>query len=258
MSRQSLIAANWKMNHTIATAMAFVPPLRAALPRLASVDLAIFPTFFCVRALADALVGTPVVVGAQDLYWEKDGAFTGEVSGTMVKDAGATMVIVGHSERRHTMGETSEMVARKLAAALRDGLQPILCVGELLSERDAGNAKHVVEKQLAVAFHAMSDAVATRVVIAYEPVWAIGTGRTASPHDAEDMHAAVRTWLSGHLGAGAASMRILYGGSVKPENAPGLIAQSQIDGFLVGGASLDPESFVAIAEAAAARSRASG
>jgi triosephosphate isomerase len=181
MSRRSLIAANWKMNKTVAQATEFVVPLRASLPRLAAVDLAIFPSFFCVRPVADALAGTAVSVGAQDLHWENGGAFTGEVSGTMLRDAGATMVIVGHSERRHLMGERNEIVARKLTAALRGGLGPILCVGELLSERDAGEEKTVVETQLASAFHGMTAEVAAGVVIAYEPVWAIGTGRTASP-----------------------------------------------------------------------------
>jgi triosephosphate isomerase (TIM) len=251
MSRRKLIAANWKMNKTLAEARAFVPPLLAALPRLSAVDLALFPSFFGVRALADALAGTPVAVGAQDLHWETNGAFTGEVSGAMVSDAGATMVIVGHSERRHVMGESNEIVARKLAAALRDGLTPILCVGELLAERDAGEQNVVVERQLASAFHGMGEAVASRVVIAYEPVWAIGTGRTASPDDAAEMHSMIRSWLVVHANAGAESMRILYGGSVKPDNAAGLIARDNVDGFLVGGASLDRASFIAIAATAA-------
>jgi len=251
MSRRKLIAANWKMNHTVATATAFIVPLRAALPRLSRVDLAIFPSFFCVRPLADALAGTPVAVGAQDLFWEESGAFTGEVSGAMLRDAGATMVIIGHSERRHLLGESNEIVARKLAAALRDALTPILCVGELLAERDAGEENSVVERQLASAFHGMGEAMAARVVIAYEPVWAIGTGRTASPQDAQTMQAAIRAWLGKHCGSSADAMRILYGGSVKPDNAAALAAQPDVDGFLIGGASLDPASFVAIGEAAA-------
>jgi triosephosphate isomerase len=255
MSRRSLIAANWKMNHTVATATEFTVPLRAALPRLSKVDLAIFPSFFCVHPLALALAGTPVAVGAQDMHWEESGAFTGEVSGTMLRDAGATMVIIGHSERRHVIGESDEWVARKLAAALRDGLTPILCVGELLSERDAGQEKSVVEKQLATAFHGMAAEVAAGVVIAYEPVWAIGTGRTASREDAESMHQSVRAWLAGHYGAIADEVRILYGGSVKPDNAAGLIDQDNVDGFLIGGASLDPASYIAIAGAAAKLAR---
>lgn len=255
MSRRRLIAANWKMNKTIAEAMAFVPPLRAALPRLAPVDLALFPSFFGVHPVADALAGTPVAVGAQDLYFEANGAFTGEVSCDMLRDAGATMVLAGHSERRHVLGESDEIVARKFAAALRAGLQPILCVGELLGERDAGNARRVVERQLASAFEGMSAELASRSVVAYEPVWAIGTGRTASPDDAAEMHAAVRSWLAGKLGSVADGLRILYGGSVKPENAAGLVARENVDGFLIGGASLDPASYIAIAEAAVAGKR---
>jgi triosephosphate isomerase len=258
MSRRKLIAANWKMNKTIAEAMAFVPPLRAALPRLSAVELAVFPSFFGVRPLADALADAGVAVGAQDMHWEAGGAFTGEVSGAMLRDSGASMVLVGHSERRHVMGESDEVVARKLAAALRDGLTPVLCVGELLSERDAGLERAVVERQLASALHGITGEVAPRIVVAYEPVWAIGTGRTAIPQDAADMHAAVRAWLSGHFAGAAGRMRILYGGSVKPENADGLVARDHVDGFLVGGASLDPATFVAIAEAVAVRERASG
>jgi triosephosphate isomerase len=248
MSRRKLIAANWKMNHTVATATEFGSFLRAALPHLTAVDLAIFPSFFCVRPLADTLAGTRVSIGAQDLYWEESGAFTGEVSGAMIKDAGATMVIVGHSERRHILGETNEIVARKLKAALRDGLDPILCVGELLSEREAGKAEFVVEMQLASALTGLGPGVARRVTVAYEPVWAIGTGKVASPQDAADMHAVVRTLLIGRLGTAATGTRILYGGSVKADNAAGLIAQPHVDGFLIGGASLDPASYVAIAE----------
>jgi triosephosphate isomerase len=252
MSRRRLIAANWKMNKTIAEAMAFIPPLRGALPRLADVDLALFPSFFGVRAVADALAGTAVAVGAQDLHWESNGAFTGEVSAPMLRDAGASMVLVGHSERRHLLGESDEVVSRKLRASLAAGLVPVLCVGELLGERDAGRAREVVERQLDAAFAQAPAGDAARTVVAYEPVWAIGTGRTASPDDAAEMHAAVRAWLNGHLGRAAADMRILYGGSVKAENAAGLIARENVDGFLVGGASLDPAGFLAIAQAAGA------
>ena len=258
MSRRKLIAANWKMNKTIAEAVAFVTPLRPALERLAPVDLALFPSFFAVRPLADALDGTTVAVGAQDLYWEESGAFTGEVSAEMLGDAGATMVLAGHSERRHALGESLDVVARKFVAALDAGLTPVLCVGELLSERDAGNHRAVVEAQLSSAYQTVSAGMAPRTVIAYEPVWAIGTGRTATPDDAAEMHATVRAWLTKRFGAGAGSIRILYGGSVKPENAAGLIAQEDVDGFLIGGASLDPASYIAIAEAAAAAERRPG
>ncbi|HEX6790265.1 MAG TPA: triose-phosphate isomerase [Candidatus Krumholzibacteria bacterium] len=255
MSRRRLIAANWKMNKTIAEAVVFVPPLRDALPRLSDVDLAVFPSFLGIRPVVDALQGTDVAVGAQDVYFEANGAYTGEVSAAMIRDAGGTMVLVGHSERRHVLGESDETVAKKLVAALQAGLTPVLCVGELISERDAGNARSVVERQLTTAFAAVAAALAPRTVVAYEPVWAIGTGRTASPDDAAEMHAAVRAWLSGRLGNAADGMRILYGGSVKPDNAAGLIARENVDGFLVGGASLDPASFVAIATASVTRSR---
>jgi triosephosphate isomerase len=240
------------MNKAIAEAVAFVSPLRQSLPRLESVDLAIFPSFLSIRPLVEALHGTPVAVGGQNLYWEASGAFTGEVSGAMLRDAGATMVIVGHSERRHLFGESDEMVAKKLAASLRDGLAPILCVGETLEEREAGRAHAVVERQMGAAFGAIAPSLASRIVVAYEPVWAIGTGRTATPDDAQDMHAAVRGFLSGTVSRDVADgMRILYGGSVKADNAAGLIAREGVDGFLIGGASLDPGSYAAIAQAAA-------
>ena len=238
------------MNKTIAEAVVFVPPLREALSGLGSVDLAVFPSFIGIRPVVDALQGTDVAVGAQDLYWEANGAFTGEISTAMIRDAGGTMALVGHSERRHVLGESDETVAKKLIAALQAGLTPVLCVGELISERDAGNARAVVQRQLASAFANVPASLAPRTVVAYEPVWAIGTGRVASPDDAAEMHAAVRAWLSGRLGAAADGMRILYGGSVKPENAAGLIERENVDGFLIGGASLDPASFVAIAAAA--------
>jgi triosephosphate isomerase len=248
MSRRPLIAANWKMNKTIAEAVAFIPPLREALPRLASVDIALFPAFFGVRPVADALADTTVSVGAQDLYWEKSGAFTGEVSSAMLRDAGASTVLVGHSERRHVLGERDDVVARKFASALHAGLVPVLCVGELLGERDAGEARKVVERQLGFAFEGISAEPASRCVVAYEPVWAIGTGRTRLRRRRR-MHAAVRSWLVARFGPVAEEMRILYGGSVKPENAGGLIAGRDVDGFLIGGASLDPTSFLAIAKA---------
>jgi triosephosphate isomerase len=252
MPRRRLIAANWKMNKAIAEAVAFVSPLRDALPKLGGVDLALFPSFFCVRPVSDELAGTTVAVGAQDMYHEKEGAFTGEVSGRMLRDAGATMVLIGHSERRHILGEQDEVVARKLGAALRDGLVPLLCVGETLAERDAGRARAVVESQLGAACDGLSPELARRVVIAYEPVWAIGTGRVASPKDAAEMHAAVRAWLLETFDTDLAShARVLYGGSVKPENASGLLASDDVDGFLIGGASLDPASYIGIAAAAA-------
>jgi triosephosphate isomerase len=252
MSRRKLIAANWKMNKTIAEASSFATTLRPALPALASCDLVVLPSFFAVRPLADALAGTAVAIGAQDIYFEGNGAFTGEVSAAMIRDAGATVVLVGHSERRHVLGESDDTVARKLAAALRGGLTPILCVGELLAQRDAGRHHAVVQSQLEAAFTGTGADQAAKVVIAYEPVWAIGTGRTASPDDAQEMHGAIRVWLRTRFGAAAGAMRIQYGGSVKPDNAARLLARDEVDGLLVGGASLDAGAFIAIARAAAA------
>jgi triosephosphate isomerase len=252
MARRPLIAANWKMNKSIAEAVAFAAAVRPALSSLSACDLALLPSFFGVRPLADVLAGTAVAVGAQDLYWEAGGAFTGEVSAAMVRDAGATLALVGHSERRHVLGETDDVVARKLAAALGGGLTPIFCVGETLPEREAGRERAVVERQLGAGLAGQDAAAVTRTVIAYEPVWAIGTGRTATPDDAAAMHAAIRAWLSARFGApAAAALRILYGGSVKPDNAASLMAREDIDGLLVGGASLDAGSFLAIARAAA-------
>jgi len=252
MPRRTLIAANWKMNKTISEAAAFAGEIRPALAGLSACDLVIFPSFLGLRALADALAGTAVGVGAQDIFWETSGAYTGEVSAAMLRDAGAEWVLVGHSERRHGVGESNELVARKFAAALAGGLRPILCVGETLAERDAGRQVAAVEAQLVSAFAGRSAGEAARTVIAYEPVWAIGTGRTATPADAEAMHGAIRGWLESRFGADvAARMRIQYGGSVKPESARSLLERDEIDGLLVGGASLDASAFLAIARAAA-------
>ena len=251
MPRRQLIAANWKMNKTISEAAAFAAEMRPALAGLPACDLVIFPAFPGLRALADALAGTTVGVGAQDVFWETNGAYTGEVSAAMLKDAGAEWVLVGHSERRHVVGESNDVVARKLAAALAGGLKPILCVGETLAERDAGSQVRTVEAQLASAFAGRSAGEAAQTVLAYEPVWAIGTGRMATPADAEAMHRSIRGWLGSRFGPDAAARsRIQYGGSVKPESAPSLLERDEIDGLLVGGASLDAGSFLAIARAA--------
>jgi triosephosphate isomerase len=253
MPRPKLIAANWKMNKSISEAVAFAEEFkRATLPR--NCDVVIIPSFFSVRPLVDAVKGRGVFVGAQDLHWEKSGAFTGEVSASMVKDAGAMYVLAGHSERRHGMGETDATVAKKLAAALVEGLTPILCVGETLAERESGLQTHVVERQLSVAFTGTSVEDARATVIAYEPVWAIGTGRTATPDDAVTMHRAIRAWIQGRFGTPVASaLRILYGGSVNPTNAADLLARDEIDGLLVGGASLDVSSFAGIIGATAGK-----
>lgn len=255
MSRPELIAANWKMNKTIAQAVSFAGELRAALPGAPTHrDVVVIPSFFAVRPVVEALAGARAWVGAQDLHWEKSGAFTGEVSADMVRDAGAMYALVGHSERRHGMGETDAVVAKKLVAALGAGLTAILCVGETLSEREGDLQAHVVERQLSVAFHGLGVDDARSVVIAYEPVWAIGTGRTASPDDAVAMHRTIRSWIQGRFGAPIAkAMRIQYGGSVTPANAGDLLSRDEVDGLLVGGASLELASFLGIVRAAASR-----
>ena len=249
--RRTLIAANWKMNKTRAEAEAFARLVRDRVSEAPSCDLLVFPPFFSVPVVAETLAGTGVGVGSQDLYFEPSGAFTGEVSAQMVLDAGAGWVLVGHSERRHVLGESNEVVAKKLGAALEAGLSPILCVGERIEEREADAADDVVREQLEIALSGLTVGDIERTVIAYEPVWAIGTGRTATPEDAEEMHGFIRQWLAGAAGSDVADrVRIQYGGSVKPDNAAGLLARDEIDGALIGGASLEADSFLAIAAAA--------
>jgi triosephosphate isomerase len=251
--RRSLIAANWKMHKTRAEAVAFARAVRDRVSDAPSCDLLIFPPFFSVPEVAEALAGTGVGVGAQDVYFEPSGAFTGEVSPQMVVDAGAGWVLVGHSERRHVFGEASEVVARKLGAALEAGLSPILCVGERVEEREAGAATAVVQQQLEVGLDGLGAGEIERTVIAYEPVWAIGTGRTATPDDAEEMHRFIRGCLRGMAGEDVGDrVRIQYGGSVKPDNAAGLLSRAEIDGALIGGASLEVDSFLTIAAASPA------
>jgi triosephosphate isomerase len=239
------------MQKTILGAKAFAERLRSSVTGEEPYDMAVFPPFFAVPATAKILEGSPVVVGAQDLFWENEGAYTGEVSPGMVAEAGGTCVIVGHSERRHVIGETNEIVAKKLRAAIGGGLTPLWCVGEKIDHREAGRAEAFVEEQLSTGLAGFSKADAERIVIAYEPVWAIGTGRTATPRDAVAMHRFIRRYVADRFGADAADrLRILYGGSVKPENAGSLLRETEIDGALVGGASLEVDSFLQIAAAA--------
>ncbi len=251
MPRRMLIAGNWKMNKTISEAEAFAKRLKSSLGKQLHCDLLIFPPFFAVPFVARVLKGTSVMIGAQDLFWEGRGAFTGEISCEMIRDAGGSYVLVGHSERRHILGEVNEVVARKLQAALSSGLKPVFCVGELLAEREAGETEAVVKRQLESALSGLSAEEMERVVIAYEPVWAIGTGKTATPEDAEQMHAYIRRYVEGSFGREMAEELIVqYGGSVKPENARSLLEKEQVDGLLVGGASLDVDSLLGIAAAA--------
>lgn len=228
---------------------AFVSVLHAAdLP--ADVEVLLLPPATYLNGLKALLEGTAIGVGAQNLHPESKGAFTGEVAAEMIRDLGVLWTLVGHSERRQMFGESDDLVARKYQAALRAGLRPVLCVGETLAEREAGNAESVVERQLGAVISAVGQAGLDAGVLAYEPVWAIGTGRTATPSQAQEMHAAIRARLADVSPATADEVRILYGGSVKPDNAAELFAQPDIDGALVGGASLDALSFAAIVAAA--------
>ena len=244
--RTPFVTANWKMHKTVAEALEFADTLGPKLASLRDVDVAIAPPFTALPALRDALAGTPLALAAQNAHFEKSGAFTGEVSVAMLAELGVRYVILGHSERRQLFGESDELVARKVAAVQAAGLRPILCVGELLVERDAGRTFDVLARQLSGSLASADPARAAELVVAYEPVWAIGTGRTATPALAQEAHAFVRARLADRFGASASRIRIQYGGSVKPENAEELLAQPDIDGALVGGASLDPESFSAI------------
>jgi triosephosphate isomerase len=245
--RKKVIAANWKMYKTPDQTRDF---FRDFLPLVAGHDrdeIVVCPPFIDIPTAVEATKGSNVAVGAQDLHWEKEGAYTGEISTGMLLSVGVTHVIIGHSERRQYFGETDDVVNLKLKAALEAGLTPITCVGEVLEEREANLTEDVLRRQCLRAFHAISAKKAAKLVIAYEPVWAIGTGKTATPQLAADAHVLIRAEAAKAFGQEHAdNLRILYGGSVKPENAKALMAEAEIDGALVGGASLDPKSFAAI------------
>lgn len=248
--RRPFLAGNWKMNKTVPEAVALAVALREALDGCEKADVAVCPPALAVPAVAEALKGSTLAVGAQNLHWEDSGAFTGEVSGPMLRAAGARLVIVGHSERRAHFGETDAIVARKLIAALACGLDVIVCVGEMLDQREQGVTFEVIGRQVRAACQAVAEAGAERiaaVTIAYEPIWAIGTGRTATPAQAEEVHGFIRPLVAECLGSAAAErMRIQYGGSVKAANAAELMAQPNVDGALVGGASLEADEFARI------------
>ncbi|HET9840074.1 MAG TPA: triose-phosphate isomerase [Candidatus Angelobacter sp.] len=245
--RKKLIAANWKMYKTAEQAEAFVSSFLPLVWEHKRDDIVLCPSFLAIPAVVEAVRGSGIGVGAQDMFWEKEGAYTGEVSAHMLAATGCTHVIIGHSERRQYFGETDDTVNRKLRAALRAGLQPIVCAGEVLAEREAGVTEDVLRRQCSIAFREISSAEAAPIIIAYEPVWAIGTGKTATPELAAEAHRTIRFEAGQAFGdAVATRMRILYGGSVKPENAHALMSQPEIDGALVGGASLDPKSFCGI------------
>jgi triosephosphate isomerase len=249
--RKKLIAANWKMHKTPEEARTFFQDF---LPIVQNSDrnndrdeIVVCPTFLAIDAALQACKGSHVAVGAQDMYWQKEGAYTGEICASMLVAVGATHVIIGHSERRQYFGETDDTVNLKLKSAIEAGLTPIVCVGEVLEEREAGLTDDVLRRQCLRAFNKVSAKKAHDLVVAYEPVWAIGTGKTATPQLAADAHAIIRAEAADSFGQEFADkLRILYGGSVKPDNAHALMSEEEIDGALVGGASLDPKSFAAI------------
>ena len=249
--RTKFVVGNWKLHKTIAESLALVTELKNQLGTVKGVAVGVAPPFTALNAVAKRLEGSPIATCAQDCYWEATGAWTGEVSAPLLADAGATWAIVGHSERRQFFGDTNDGVGKKARAALAGGLGAIVCIGEMLAERDAGRTLDVVDAQLAGALDGIDAAATARLVIAYEPVWAIGTGRTATPAQAQEVHAHIRKRLGERFGAAvAATVRIQYGGSVKPSNAEALMAEADIDGALVGGASLDAADFVGIVKAA--------
>ena len=251
MARKKFIAGNWKMNLNAAGSVALAAGLAKEAASLGAVDLAVCPPFVYIPQVAAALSGSAIGVGAQDMFYENDGAFTGEVSGAMLKDVGCRYVILGHSERRHVIGESDELINRKIVKALADGLDVIFCVGELLAERDGGVTNDVVARQVTIGLSGVSGEQMARVTVAYEPVWAIGTGRTATPQQAQDVHAMTRGLLNTLYGQAVAdATRIQYGGSVKASNAAELLNQADVDGALVGGASLKVADFVGIIQGA--------
>jgi len=245
--RKKLIAANWKMFKTPDQTKDFFRDFLPLVANHSRDEIAVCPPFIDLPAAVEAARSSNVSIGAQNLYWEKEGAFTGEISAPMLLAVGATHVIIGHSERRQYFGETDDTVNMKLKVALEAGLTPIVCVGEMLEEREANLTDDVLRRQCLRAFHAISGKKAGKLVVAYEPVWAIGTGKTATPQMAADAHAIIRAEAGKAFGDEFANgLRILYGGSVKPDNAKSLMSEEEIDGALVGGASLDPKSFTAI------------
>lgn len=250
--RTPFVVGNWKLNKTISDALALVTELKNQLGAVKGVAVGVAPTFVALHPVAKRLEGSSIATCAQDCYWESTGAFTGEVSPPFLADAGATWAIVGHSERRQFFGDTNDSVGKKTRAALSAGLGAIVCVGEMLAERDSNRTLDVVDAQLEGGLEGIDSAVAAqRLVVAYEPVWAIGTGRTATPAQAQEVHAHIRKRLTDRFGSETAnSIRIQYGGSVKPSNAEALMSQPDIDGALVGGASLEAADFVAIVKAA--------
>jgi triosephosphate isomerase (TIM) len=245
--RRPLIAGNWKMYKTRDEGRALVDALRAGLAERPAIDVLVAPPFTALAAVGESLAGSGIALAAQNMHFEKEGAFTGEISPAMLRELGVSHVILGHSERRQIFGETDEGVGRKARAAHDNGLVPVLCVGETLAERESNRTLEVVERQTERALRQLSPDEAARSVIAYEPVWAIGTGRTATPEQAQEVHAFIRKLVERSHGETVAdATRILYGGSVKPDNVDALMAQPDLDGALVGGACLKADSFLRI------------
>jgi triosephosphate isomerase len=252
MIRKKLIAGNWKMNKTSSDAVSLAREIVVAVGTQPDVEVVICPPFTALEAVAGAIDGSLVKLGAQNMHFEPSGAFTGEVSAPMLRALFATHVILGHSERRTLFGESDELVNKKVLAALKNQLRPILCVGESLAEREAGSTLKVVQTQTERGLDGVSKDMAASIVVAYEPVWAIGTGKVATTEQAQEVHAFIRGLLTKLYGEPVAQrVRILYGGSMKPANAPELLAQKDIDGGLIGGASLEARSFVELVRAAA-------
>lgn len=246
-ARRALIAGNWKMFKTGTEAAAVAGQLKALVSHIRDVDVMVAPQFAALSMVAEVLKGSAIALGGQNLFWETEGAYTGELSAPMLKAAGCTHVIIGHSERRQYFGETNETVNKKVKAAIQGGLIPVVCIGESEAEREAGKTFAVIKEQLDVGLEGIDDVGLGLLVVAYEPVWAIGTGKTATSEQAQEVHKFIRDWMDQVNGNSIAKrLRILYGGSVKPENIAGLMAMDDIDGALVGGASLEAESFAGI------------
>jgi len=248
--RKPILAGNWKMNKTPAEAVEFVRALRPLVTRYERVETVVCPPYVALPAVADALRGVKISVGAQNVHWAESGAYTGEIAPAMLVGL-ADYVIIGHSERRQYFAETDELVNKKIKAVLAHGLKPIVCVGENLAQNEAGETDAFVSEQVRAAFAGLTAEQARGGVIAYEPIWAIGTGRTASPEQAQQVHALIRHRVAERNATIAGRIRILYGGSMKPTNAADLVSREDIDGGLIGGASLAAEDFLAIAHAAA-------
>ena len=247
MARKIFIAGNWKMNKTAAETAELASALKASLAQFAGkCEIAVCPTFTSLATAVEILKGSNVKVGAQNIHWADNGAYTGEISGAMLKEIGVEYVIIGHSERRQYFGETDETVNQRIKAALKYGLKPIVCIGETLAEREGGVTNTVLEKQIRGAFADISAAVMDAITIAYEPVWAIGTGKTATPDVAQETHAFIRSVLTALYGSKAQDIVVQYGGSMKPENSGALVSKQDIDGGLIGGAALKADSFTAL------------